>query len=87
MPAKALECAVARFGVDSYPNNSLRSLIMSAKVILSEVFLAVVLSHAIVFFGSFLWENSGLIWVALPIIASFILGSQITRLFFIYKGE
>jgi len=60
---------------------------MSAKVILSEIFLAVVLSHSIVFFGSFLWENSGLIWVAIPIVASFILGSQITRLFFIYTGE
>jgi hypothetical protein len=60
---------------------------MSAKVILSEIFLAVVLTHVIVFFGGFLWETAGLVWVVLPILASFILGSQITRLFFIFKGE
>ena len=60
---------------------------MSAKVILSEIFLAVALTQSIIFFGGFLWENSGLIWVSLPIVASFILGSQITRLFFIYTGE
>jgi len=60
---------------------------MSALSILSEIFLAVVLSHSIVFFGGFLWETSGLVWVVLPIVASFILGVQITRLFFICKGE
>ena len=60
---------------------------MSAKYILSEIFLAVALTQSIIFFGGFLWENSGLIWVAIPIVASFILGSQITRLFFIHTGE
>ena len=60
---------------------------MSALTILSEIFLAIVLSHSIVLFGGFLWETSGLMWVVLPILASFLLGMQITRIFFIYKGE
>jgi len=60
---------------------------MSALSILSEIFLAIVFSHTIVLFGGFLWENSGLMWVVLPIFASFLLGMQITRIFFIYKGE
>ena len=60
---------------------------MSAKVILSEIFLAVALTQSIIFFGGFLWETSGLLWVFIPIGSAFILGSQITRLFFIYTGE
>ena len=60
---------------------------MKATYILSEICLAIALTQSIIFFGNFLWETSGLLWVFIPIGSAFIFGMQITRLFFIYKGE
>jgi hypothetical protein len=47
---------------------------------LSHIFLAVVLTHGITIFAWMLWQNSGLLLVALPIIFAFILGCQLTTL-------
>jgi len=58
---------------------------MSALQILSEILLAVVITHLIVLCSQILSFSSGWVWVVTPIIASFILGLQISRIIHTYK--
>jgi|FreactcultureFD7_1027221.scaffolds.fasta_scaffold74791_1 hypothetical protein len=60
---------------------------MSALQIISEIVLAVVLSHLIVLCSQILTASSGWVWVIIPIIASFFLGLQVSRIIHTYKGE
>jgi len=58
---------------------------MSALQILSEILLAVVLTHLIVLCSQILAFSSGWVWVVIPIIASFILGLQVSHIIHAYK--
>ena len=61
---------------------------MSAKYILSELFLTAVCVLAIKIHCDILWEmGTGLLYIFAPIGASFILGMQISRIIHTFKSE
>jgi hypothetical protein len=74
MLARALECAVARFGVDSYPNNLLRSLIMSRTTIIAELTVFVTLILGIIFFCAHMWDDTPRGLIVLAVSMSLVLG-------------
>ena len=74
MLARALECAVARFGVGIYPNNLLRSLIMSRTTIIAELTVFVTLILGIIFFCAHMWDDTPRGLIVLAVSMSLVLG-------------
>jgi hypothetical protein len=61
---------------------------MSAKYILSELFLTAVCVLTIKIHCDILWDmGTGWLYILAPILASFILGTQISRIIHTTKGE
>lgn len=61
---------------------------MSAKYILSELFLTAVCVLAIKIHCDVLWkEGCGLFYISAPIICSFILGMQVSRILHTFDSE
>jgi len=60
---------------------------MSAHRVISEVFLALVLTHGIAFFASILWDTNALLLIVLPIFFAFCFGLQIAHIFYNFTGE